>query len=30
LESKTEIPGRLFNVVLKKDGEDQIDQPFDK
>jgi hypothetical protein len=26
LESRSEIPGKLWNVVLEKDGEDQLDR----
>jgi len=30
LESGSEIPGKLWNAVLEKDGEDQLDRPCEK
>jgi hypothetical protein len=29
-ESRPEIPGKFSNVVLEKDGEDQLDRSCDK
>jgi len=29
-ESRTEIPGKVWNLVLEKDGEDQLDQSCGK
>ena len=30
LESRSEIPGMFLNVVLEKDGEDQLDRSHEK
>ena len=29
-ESRSEIPGNIWNVVLEKDGEDQLDRSCEK
>ena len=29
-ESRSEIPGKFWNVVLEKDGEDQLDRSWEK
>jgi len=29
-ESRSEIPGKFWNVVLEKDGENQLDQTYEK
>jgi hypothetical protein len=29
LESRSEIPGKFWNVVLEKDEEDQLDRPYE-
>jgi hypothetical protein len=29
-ESRSEIPGKFLNVVLEKNGEDQLDRSFEK
>jgi hypothetical protein len=30
LESSSEIPGKFSNVVLEKNGEDQLDRSYEK
>jgi hypothetical protein len=29
-ESRSETPGKIWNVVLEKDGEDQLDRSCEK
>jgi len=29
-ESRSEVPGKFWNVVLEKEGEDHLDQSFEK